>query len=181
MEKETLSIVMTLKEYRKILWGGKITVWTDHKNLIFRTLSVQRVLRWRSFIDEFDVEIKYIEGSRNVIADAFSRLPRMDSPASVGDELLNKYGKQRGTEIDFEKLKPEIDSTDDKVFVNINEDNEIIECLLNLLQLEQMQNPINMQHIFNHQRNDPELMNLHLKYPATYSINNISDIDIITL
>ena len=95
--------------------------------------------------------------------------------------MLNKYGKPRGTEIDFENLKPEIDSTDDEVFINIDEDNEIIECLLNLPQLEQMQNPINMQNIFNHQCNYPELMNPHLQYPATYPINNVSNIDIITL
>ena len=108
------------------------------------------------------------EGSRNVIADTFSRLPRMDSPASVEDELLNKYEKPRGTEINFEKLKPETDSTDDEIFVNNNEDNKVIECLLNLPEFEQMENPINMKNVFNHQRNDSELMNLCLRYPATY-------------
>ena len=180
LEKELLSIVLTLKEYRKILWGGKITVWTDHKNLTFRTMSVQRVLRWRAFIDEFDVELKYIEGSRNVIADAFSRLPRMDGPASVGDELLNENGKRRGTKVNFHQLKTEIDTTDDEIFVAIDEDNELIEYLLNLPELDQMHNPINMQNIYHHQRNDPNLVQLLQREPQFYRINNISGIDIIT-
>ena len=100
-EKEMLSVVMCLKEYRKMLYGAEITVYTDHKNLMFRMLSVQRVLRWWSFIDEYDVTMEYIKGKDNVIVDCFSHLPQMDQPAAVGDEQSNKYGNPKGTLIDF--------------------------------------------------------------------------------
>ena len=43
-EKELLAIVLTLKEYKTMLLGGNLKIYTDHKNLIFRTLSVERVL-----------------------------------------------------------------------------------------------------------------------------------------
>ena len=43
-EKELLAIVMWMKEYCKMLQGGVVRVYTDHKNLTFITLSIQRAL-----------------------------------------------------------------------------------------------------------------------------------------
>ena len=75
---------MTLKEYRRMIIGGKLGIYTDHKNLTFRTLSIQRVFRWRFYMDDFDFELKCLEGKKNVLADCFSRLPRMDKISMGG-------------------------------------------------------------------------------------------------
>ena len=72
-----LSIVETLREFRNILLGYKIEVYTDHANLTLETTesSSQRLQRWRCLVQEFDVELKYVKGPENVVADAISRLP----------------------------------------------------------------------------------------------------------
>ena len=90
MEKELLAIILCLKEYRNMLYGGKLFIYTDHKNLIFRTLSQSRVLRWKLSLEGFDITWKYIQGKHNVLADCFSRVPRMD-PCTVGDKEKNIY------------------------------------------------------------------------------------------
>jgi hypothetical protein len=73
-ERELLSIVETLKEYRNILLGHQIEVHTDHKNLTYKQFNTERVIRWRLILEEFGPELKYIQGSKNVVADLLSRL-----------------------------------------------------------------------------------------------------------
>ena len=47
-ELELLSIVECLKEFRGMLWGQKLKVYTDHKNLIQKALgmTLDRVYHW---------------------------------------------------------------------------------------------------------------------------------------
>jgi hypothetical protein len=46
-EKELLSIVETLKEFRNILFGQKVIVHTDHLNILYGKLSNDHITRWR--------------------------------------------------------------------------------------------------------------------------------------
>lgn len=76
-ERELLSIVETLKEFRNILLGHKIIVHTDHLNLTHKNFNTERVMRWRLILEEYGPELRYIKGENNIVADALSRLNMM--------------------------------------------------------------------------------------------------------
>jgi hypothetical protein len=73
-EQELLSIVETLKEFRNILFGQRIVIHTDHKNILYRKLSNDRIIRWRLLLEEYGPEYVHISGKDNVVADALSRM-----------------------------------------------------------------------------------------------------------
>ena len=75
-KKELLSIVETLKEFRNILLGHQITVYTDHKNLTYEFFNTELVMCLRLILEEFVPELKYIKEENNVVADALSRLEK---------------------------------------------------------------------------------------------------------
>ncbi len=73
---ELLAIVETLKEFKRMLWGQQIKVFTDHANLIRDALGMilDRVYRWKLFLEEYGPKIVYIKSIHNTVADAVLRL-----------------------------------------------------------------------------------------------------------
>jgi hypothetical protein len=76
-EQELLAITETLKYYKHMLFGHTIIVKTDHKNLTHQssTHASDRFLRQRLLLEEYGVDLQYIEGEKNIVADALSRIP----------------------------------------------------------------------------------------------------------
>src|SRR5210317_433927 len=73
-ERELLSIVETLKEFRNILLGQQIIVYADQENFTYKNFNLDRVMRWRLFIEEYSPDLKYIKEDKNIVADTLSRL-----------------------------------------------------------------------------------------------------------
>ncbi len=59
-----------------MLWGQRITVYTDHKNLIQEALGLtsNHVYQWRLLLEEYIPNIVHIKGIHNTVANAISRL-----------------------------------------------------------------------------------------------------------
>jgi len=53
--KQLLAIVETLKEFNGMLWGQRIIVYTDHKNLTGDGLGLTsgRAARWKILLEEY--------------------------------------------------------------------------------------------------------------------------------
>jgi hypothetical protein len=73
---ELFVVVETLKEFKGMLWGQSIKVFTDHKNLTRDALGLtsDRVYQWRLLLGEYAPDIVYIKGVHNTVTDAISRL-----------------------------------------------------------------------------------------------------------
>jgi hypothetical protein len=78
-----LAIVETLKEFKGMIWGQSIKVYTDHANLIRDALgmTLDRVYQWRLLLEEYGPKIVYVKGTHNTVADTISRLSM--TPASI--------------------------------------------------------------------------------------------------
>ena len=86
-----LSIVKTVKEFKNILLGQQIVVYTDHKNHTYKNFNTDHIMRWRLLIKEFGPTIEYIKGPKNIIANALSRLDLISLPSNVQD-IADCYG-----------------------------------------------------------------------------------------
>ncbi len=83
-EKELLSLVEVLKEFRNILLGQRLILHTDHQNLTYSKFNTDRVMRWRLILEEFGPKLTWLAGVKNVAADALSRLPMLSKDDKHG-------------------------------------------------------------------------------------------------
>lgn len=121
-----------------MLLGAPLHIYTDHRNLTYSTLNSNRVLRWRLFLEEYDATYHYFPGKLNTLADAFSRLPRIDSTSS-------SEGKSPQT------------SFEEHLFFAVPAEPELVDCFLNLPETDEMRNPLHVPWIQANQFEDVDL------------------------
>jgi hypothetical protein len=182
MEKELLSIVMTLKEFRSMLLGAELHIHTDHKNLTFDNLTTQRVLRWRCYVEEYSPTIHYIQGPLNVIADTFSRLGRQEDvtqplagkkPNDIHMDVANNEIKGK---ISYENFHSLIDEPElARCFLALPDE----ECYLNIPNESALDSPLDIQTIHEKQKEDTELLARKQKYSDNYFEKRIGEFEVI--
>ena len=189
MEKELLSIVSVLDYYRTMLLGAKIDVYTDHRNLTFKNLNTQRVLRWRVKVEEFGPSFHYIPGPENVLGDALSRVPRSEGtsphnvsephggsgeleesrPSPDGPMAVAFYFSHGDSKRAWEPHGGEEHMTiSDHSFFSLVDDKELLDCFLNLPPQDVEENPLNFKWIAEEQSKDAILERWRQRLPDQY-------------
>ena len=81
IEREALAIVYGLKINRDLCLGYQIFVQTDHRPFIWLLTTSNansRIARWQLSIAEFYINVDYIPGNANKVADHLSRLRELN-------------------------------------------------------------------------------------------------------
>ena len=73
-KQEILAIVEKLKEFKGMFWEQQLMVYTDQKNLLQNALGLTSdlVYCWRLLLELYGLNIVYIKGIHNKVADAIS-------------------------------------------------------------------------------------------------------------
>lgn len=120
-DRELLAIYAAVIHFRIYLEGREVTIYTDHKPLIYafqtkhssNSRETTRRARQLEFISQFTTTIKYLKGEENEAADALSRVQEISYTASLNYEEIAKAQlddvelKQYQQQLDmkFENLK----------------------------------------------------------------------------
>ena len=164
-----------------MLLGQKVIIYTDHQNLIRDNLgsTSDRVQRWNLLLNEYGVDIRYIKGVDNTVADAISRLdycpkinPHPGDELDSNGEFREEYAHHRWNKMitllahyqnDDDNSPPveeEVEELTSKecmshIFANsAADDEEIYPVTIKEIAAEQRKDP-KMKHIFERPGKDP--------------------------
>lgn len=85
-KQELLAIVESLKRFQHLSIGLKFRIFTDNKGLEWIATQSKlspRQAHWLEALSEFNFEITYIPGEKNILADALSRMYSNKAPGTV--------------------------------------------------------------------------------------------------
>jgi hypothetical protein len=74
-EKEGYSQKFVWERFHSLLQGLPVVVETDHRNHLYMfSASSLKLQRWRMFLEQFNYEVRHVDGVRNATADGMSRI-----------------------------------------------------------------------------------------------------------
>ena len=103
IEQEAYAIFFGLQKLEYLLMCKQFVVETDHRNLVWiETSLVPKIIRWRIYLQAFDMTIKHIPGKTNFTADWLSRIHMV----SQESEVLNAVTGPEVIEVSESLVKP---------------------------------------------------------------------------
>ncbi len=134
---ELLAIVETLKEFKWMLWGQNIKVFTDHAYFMRDALglTLDQVYQWRLLLEKHGPKIVYIKGIHNTVADTVLWLEYDPSVNQTAEsfhmtKVRNKKSCQRQSWMTVSKnwCKLDIDSDNLDSYTKNHDDWNLVFC-----------------------------------------------------
>jgi hypothetical protein len=123
---------------------------------------LQHVLRWRLFLEDYNVQFHYIKGESNSLADALSRLP-FAKRQNPGDSPVI-------TTLSLSQV-PSMDSSDPGYFTShALDDDNLIDCFAHLPYTENIPYVLDYQTIAQVQAGDAQLQLLQQRQPNKFQL-----------
>lgn len=137
-EIEALALVYCCNKFRQYIVGHKTIIQTDHHALTFMKscrLTNGRLTRWTLALQEYDLEIQYIPGKDNIVADTLTRYPRINEEREEVSISINKIKKAEYS-VELRKLienLAKLQQSDIKLKRIINAKNEYVKLNENIV------------------------------------------------
>ena len=77
IERESFAVIFALQKFDLIIFGSKVILYSDHNPLQYiatGSVSSAKLTRWALALQRYDIEVKYLPGSKNCVSDCLSRL-----------------------------------------------------------------------------------------------------------
>ena len=142
IEQKLLSIAESLKELRHIFLGQQIKVYTDHKNLTYKSFNTEIVMRWYLILEEPSPKQIYIEGSKSIVADNLNCSDEIDNLNNINTNSNNN------------KVEPTVESVSENFALNE----------------EDVLNPTSFKTVMSYEQKDKSLIEIAKEKPKDHSI-----------
>ena len=99
IEQEGYGVYFGVKSFDYYLKGKEFIIRTDHRNLLWMEMSsINKIVRWRLFLQGFRFKLIHIEGKLNFSADALSRLLFLQDFQQLESKIQYEEGKDEEAE-----------------------------------------------------------------------------------